>query len=143
MTQRDLVLACMAAAKGRAYEPVQIQKMLFILQEKLKDFVGEPFEFVAYDYGPFCPEVYSTLDSLAQESLTEQVGDIGGPRREYIGTVDGVEDGDAIIEGLPGDAKDYIVRLSDWVRSQSFRQLIVAVYDAYPDMARNSVLYRR
>ena len=144
MTQRELVLACMAAAKGRPYQPVQIQKMLFILQKELKEHVGEPFEFAAYDYGPFAPEVYSTLDSLAQEGLTEQVGDVGGPRRKYIGTLDGVKAGNAIInEGLTKEAKDYIVGLAEWVRSQSFRQLILAVYATYPEMARNSVLYRR
>jgi hypothetical protein len=59
MTRSELILALLAAAEGRPYTPVQIQKAAFLVTRNLPQVMGEeqPFEFVPYDYGPFDADV--------------------------------------------------------------------------------------
>jgi hypothetical protein len=61
VNRRDLVLAILAAADGRAYTPVQIQKAVFIVCDQFPDLIeeGPHFHFEPYDYGPFDSDVSS------------------------------------------------------------------------------------
>jgi hypothetical protein len=51
MTRGDLVLALLAAAEGRSYTPVQLQKAAFLATTNLEGLVdnGPAFHFVPYD----------------------------------------------------------------------------------------------
>ena len=65
--QIDIVLAALAASKGAAHSPVQIQKLLFLLDRKLADRLEGPhFNFVAHNYGPFDRAIYDQLEELAK-----------------------------------------------------------------------------
>ena len=66
MNPRDLVLAILAAAEGRPYTPVQIQKAIFIICDQFPSLIdaGPGFHFEPYDYGPFDSDVYSELAQL-------------------------------------------------------------------------------
>ena len=70
MTRRDLVLALLAAAEGRPYTPVQIQKAVFVICDLIPDLIddGPTFNFQPYDYGPFDLDVYSELGQLKQSA---------------------------------------------------------------------------
>jgi hypothetical protein len=59
VTRQQLLLAILAAAKGRSYSPVQIQKAVFLITRNLPGLVteGEGIDFHPYDYGPFDSEV--------------------------------------------------------------------------------------
>ncbi|MEN6518614.1 MAG: MarR family winged helix-turn-helix transcriptional regulator [Methanospirillum sp.] len=134
---RDLVLACLAAAGESSYEPVQIQKTLFLFQNR--GLGQEIFQFVPYDYGPFDPTVYRTLEDLATDGLVEIRDSPFDRYRTYRLSPEGRVAGQATLEKLPEAKRDFLVRLSQWVRKRSFSELVGAIYKAYPEMKVNSV----
>jgi DNA-binding PadR family transcriptional regulator len=138
MDREQLILACLGAAEGSEYRPVQIQKLVFLIQEKA-DWGTEtkPFHFQAYDYGAFDASVYNTLASLAVRGLIEIDGQQFGRTRTYRLTNQGRDQADAALRQSP--FADYLVTLSRWVRNQSFNSLVSAVYRDFPWTKENSV----
>ena len=140
MDRCDYVLAVLAAADGASHEPVQVQKLFFLLDKKIPRLVGGPhFKFEPYDYGPFDSRVYHELDALARSELVEVSTAGYSNRRTYRTTPAGLVRGAELLGTLPDNAVAYIRKLSAWVRSLSFASLVSAVYQAYPDMRVNSV----
>jgi uncharacterized protein YwgA len=140
MDQKEYILACMAPAEKSPHQPVQIQKLIFIFQDKMGAEFGEPaFNFYPYDYGPFDPAVYQNLEELATKGLVTISGGPFSRNRAYCLTDDGLKSGLKLLSKFPTEPKKYIVQLSQWVRSLSFSQLVGAVYNAYPGMRQNSV----
>jgi len=139
LSREDVVLAALAPANGGAHTPVQVQKILFLLDENLPaELKGPHFRFEPYHYGPFDKGVYNTLDELSRRGLVQVVFGSGN-WREYRLTPEGQAQGNAVLDGLEPRAASYIRRLSDFVRKLSFSQLVSAVYKAYPQMRARSV----
>ncbi len=138
MTKEELVLASLSPANGTPHGPVQVQKLLFLIDRNLSELIGGPyFHFAPYHYGPFDKEVYSTLDVLAGNGGVQI--DCAGGYRCYRLTVTGQQAGEKALETLPEAAGKYIRAASSLVRSLSFGQLVSAIYKAYPEMRVNSV----
>lgn len=139
MTKRDLVLAALAPAGGKPHSPVQVQKLLFLLDREAADLVGGPyFDFQPYDYGPFDKRVYSVLEGLDVAELVTIRSD--GWKRSYALTPAGQRKGEQLLEQLPAQAKRYIRRASAFVRELNFIELVSAIYQQYPEMRQNSVI---
>jgi hypothetical protein len=142
MNRRDLVLAILAAAEGRTYTPVQIQKAVFLVCDKFPDLIddGPGFHFQPYDYGPFDSDVYSVIDALQSRGLAVIAPSPSGNWNTYAASDDGVSAGDEILYNTMGnDEQRYIDKVSTWVRSLSFGSLVKSIYDAYPEMRANSI----
>lgn len=139
MNKDDVVLAGLAAGGDNAvFTPVQVQKLFFLIDREASHVVGGPhFGFVAYDYGPFDRGVYDALERLAGLGLAEIT--LARNFRKYSLTPEGMVRGQAVLNGLNPASRDYIEKLSKWVRQLSFSQLVSAVYKKYPDMKVNSV----
>jgi hypothetical protein len=138
MTRKDIVLAALAPARGSPHTPVQVQKLLFLVDRNISKLVGGPyFNFQPYNYGPFDKAVYEVLEGLAGEGLVELCPD--WKWNNYRLTEAGQKLGEKFLGSLKEDAREYIQRASDFVRSVSFTELISAIYKAYPEMRRNSV----
>jgi len=138
MNQNEIVLAALSASNGALHSPVQVQKLLFLIDRNLgKDIGGPHFNFHPYNYGPFDRAVYETLESLGNEGFVEIVSNHSW--KEYALTEKGRAQGMAIFESLPIPTKKYIAEVSRFVRSLSFTQLVSAIYKAYPEMRANSV----
>jgi hypothetical protein len=139
LSREDVALAALAPAGGRAHTPVQVQKLLFLLEENIPEDLGGPhYRFEPYHYGPFDKGVYQALDSLARKGLVEIVTGSGN-WRDYRLTPEGQARGQMILERLEPRASDYIRRVSEFVRKLSFSELVSAVYKAYPKMRARSV----
>ncbi len=139
MNRSDLMLAAMAAGAQSPLTPVQLQKLMFLLDQNVADDLGAPhFCFYAHSYGPFDPGVYEEVRSLSSNGLAQEVATTGTVRR-YMLTEGGLHRGKQVLESIPRDLADYIVQLSAWVRSLSFAQLVSAIYREYPEMRKNSV----
>lgn len=137
MTKRELLLASLAAAQGGTYEPVQIQKLVFLFQEKAPGaFRKKPFNFVPYNYGPFDQTIYSELDQMSSEGLVQIYY---GMPRSYALTKDGQTAADEALGKMSERFRSYLVKLSIWVRSISFSALVGAIYKEFPAMKANSV----
>ena len=138
MTRDELVLAAMAPGGGFRYTPVQVQKLLFLIDRQIPEHVGGPhFQFEPYHYGPFDSQVYHELDQLAARGLVA-IDQTSAPRRFTL-TVEGVATGNAALALLQPAVQDFIARTSVFVRAQSFSSLVSAIYKAFPDMRVNSV----
>jgi len=141
MDKSAIVLAALAPAEGAAFSPVQVQKLLFLIDKNIADKVGGPyFNFQPYDYGPFDASVYGVLNDLSSRELV-QVLDVPGRKwKQYMLTESGQTEGMAQLNAI-NDVKirRYIMEISTFVRKLSFPQLVSAIYKAYPDMKVNSV----
>jgi hypothetical protein len=138
MKRSDYILAVLAAANGASHTPVQVQKLFFLLDQKIPERIQGPFfQFEPRDYGPFDKNVYSQLETLSTENLVS-IDDAGGMRTFRL-TPSGQSRGAVLLATLPGEISDYISRLSQWVRSLSFEDLVSAIYREYPEMRANSV----
>jgi uncharacterized protein len=142
MNRRDLVLAILAAAEGRPYMPVQIQKAVFIICDHLPGLIddGPGFNFQPYDYGPFDSDVYDELQRLARSGEVVIAPAASGNWSTYAASDAGVErGGDLLYGGMTTEQTGYVQRVSAWVRSLSFRSLVRSIYEAYPEMRANSI----
>jgi uncharacterized protein len=138
MNRRDIVLAAMAPANGASHTPVQVQKLLFLIDREAAAMLGGPFfNFRPYHYGPFDKTVYKELEALGDAGLVDIHGGIS--MRSFALTPLGQEQGDQLLGALEAPAQDYIRRASEFVRGLSFSALVSAVYKAYPEMRANSV----
>jgi hypothetical protein len=89
MTRDELVLAAMAPGGGYRYTPVQVQRLLFLIDRQIPEHVGGPhFHFIPYHCGPFDGAVYNELDLLAA------TGDGCDPGRVWRVSIDGTIDHD-------------------------------------------------
>ena len=139
MTKREVVLAVLAPAQGKQHSPVQVQKLLFLLDREASHLVDGPhFNFEPYNYGPFDKAVYQVLDELDEDELVTIRS--GGWQRTYALTPTGQNEGDRLLGELSDSTKDYIRRVSAFVLKLNFLQLVSAIYKAYPDMQKNSIL---
>ena len=138
MTKKEIILAVLAPAKGSRHTPVQVQKLLFIIDKEIPALVNGPhFNFQPYNYGPFDKAVYDELMELASEGYVETI-----PENTWLSyrlTQTGQEEGDRLLGSLQADAQEYIGKASQFIRSLSFSQLVSAIYKAYPEMQVNSV----
>src|SRR5262245_39685258 len=108
MNSRDAVLAALATADGESYTPVQIQKLMFLIDERLGGRLGgKAFNFFPHFYGPFDPTVYHTAEALEASGLAE-VEQSPGSVRTYGASPEGELEGQKVLDSLPPEAKDYI-----------------------------------
>jgi hypothetical protein len=81
--------------------------------------------------------VYSDCEVLAAQGKVEI---LQGPRWKYYAATDaGVDRGKEILNSLSKLDSDYIVSVSNWVRSLTFEQLVKSIYQKYPKMKVNSI----
>lgn len=141
MNRRDLLLAVLASAEGAAFTPAQIQKAIFLLSRQMPELVsdGPGFAFKPYDFGPFDVSVYSEAGNLqrAGEAVIAPSG--YGNWSTYAASGQGVSRGKHILHALSDNQREFVERVSTWVRGQSFSSLVKSIYDAYPDMKVNSI----
>jgi uncharacterized protein YwgA len=141
MKREELLLAIFAAAGGRPYSPVQIQKAVFLVTRNLPRIVteGEKYSFEPYDYGPFDRRVYNDAETLASQGLVEISQQPGTRWKRYSASDAGLSRGKDMLDQIQVSHKTYIESVSNWIRSLSFEQLVKAIYEAYPDTKVNSI----
>jgi hypothetical protein len=141
MGRGELVLALLASAAGRAYSPAQLQKTAFLVTRNMPGLVteGPGFDFQPYDYGPFDKDVYNEASALKQQGFAEISQAPWGRWVMYAATQAGIERGQQVLAELPAATQEYLRSVSNWALSQSFKSLVKAIYDAYPEMRVNSI----
>jgi len=139
LSRQEYVLAALASAGDASFEPVHVQKLFFLLDERIGPRLGgKYFDFQPYDYGPFDRDVYDELSILRAEGCVLVDQDWRGLRRYHL-TPDGAQRGRAHLQSLPHDVQAEVSKYSAWVVEQSFTSLVSAVYKAFPAMRANSV----
>jgi len=123
---------------GYCYSPVQVQKLLFLLERQIPAaFNGPHFHFQPYHYGPFDSAVYQQLEQSAARGLV--LIDHSGSPRSFILTAEGAALGNRALHALPSQVREFVDRTCHFVRTQSFSSLVSSIYKAFPEMRANSV----
>ncbi len=139
LSRDEVLLVMLALAKGEALTPVQIQKSLFLADDKASDAFGSSrYRFEPYDYGPFDQQVYIDARALAREGLVEIGTDPRG-WNTYSATVLGVNRAKTLQARLSSDQREMLGRILSLVRRLSFTELVSAIYKKYPKMRARSV----
>jgi hypothetical protein len=138
MNRVDWNLLVLAAAEGKPLDPAQLQKVLFLLQDKVPGALADGYHFRPYHYGPFDPDVYSDAEFLAQDGLVSIVA-AGGGWKTYAATDRGLAKAKCLVDGADPSAVAYARRVVQWARGLSFNQLVGAIYREYPQMRVNSI----
>ena len=139
MDKESLLLAVLAPNGTLPYTPVQVQKLVFLIQKKLPTILSSKFNFQPYDYGPFDKEVYEKLENLKSSGMIEISKSIDNNWKLYSLTNEGLVQGQEYLNRLIESEQQTIKDLSIFVKKLSFSQLVSAVYKAYPEMKENSV----
>lgn len=138
MDRRNIILTAFAPANGASHTPVQVQKLLFLIDKEIPELVGGPhYDFQPYNYGPFDASLYDELSTLVEEGYAEVF-----PEHTWLSyrlTEIGQKAGEKSLNGLSPQAQNFIKEASAFVRSLPFPQLVSAIYKAYPEMRANSV----
>ena len=136
----QVVLAAMAAGGPRAsFFPIQLQKLLFLIDREIHEFVNGPhFHFIPYNYGPFDKDIYIEINILIRKGEVDANAEERYP--SYFLTGSGTLSGINALNGFPEPASQYMQEAAAWVRSLTFKQLLAAIYAYFPDMAINSVV---
>jgi hypothetical protein len=141
-SKEQLTLLALGLAGGKPLSPVQLQKAVFLLQERLPDDAlskAAQYTFVPHNYGPFCSAVYDDARRLSEGGLaTVNAADNGG-YQEYRASERAVERTKSITAKMSPEAVALAQSVVDWVRTQSFRSLVSAIYEEYPQYKVNSI----
>ena len=138
--REDWTLLVLAAAGGEPLEPVALQKALFLVAKNVPaDERRRFYKFRAYDYGPFCANVYSDAEELQAIGLAEIECPTMARHRHYRATPEGIDRANTLRTELRPETTAYLDRMVPWVRSMPFQDLVRAIYKAYPEMRANSV----
>lgn len=137
-TREEWPLLVLAAADDERLSPVQLQKVLFLIGENLRP-DGEYYDFQPYHYGPFDRAVYQDMEELAGENMCLMLPGLEHGSEDYRLTALGRKRADQVFEQMDPDVADYIRKVVEWAKSLSFRQLITAIYEAYPQYRVRSV----
>lgn len=139
LNRKDWLLVALARAPGEM-SPVQVQKSMFLLKMEAGDYVGPDFyEFTRYNYGPFNVQIYNDLDLLAAEGLVNIDESPNRRWRSYSATPRGFQRGEELRADPDEQVADFLERVVEWVRTQSFSSLLRAIYAKYPEYKENSV----
>jgi hypothetical protein len=141
MDRRELLLAVLAAGKGRQFSPAQIQKAIFLIDRNLPHLVhrGPRYNFSAYNYGPFDRNVYVEAANLRSQGDAIIATANNGRWNMYAASESGIRHGQQILGRLRHKSQRYVESVVDWVLAQSFGSLVKAIYDEYPEMRENSI----
>jgi hypothetical protein len=140
MKRSDWNLLVLAAAGGQPLQPVQFQKVLFLLGKDFPDVVGGEsyYHFEPYNYGAFDANVYSDAEALEGQSLTTISQTYGG-WKQYAAAPAGLAKARELEQQAPSHVVGHIKNLVAWAKGLSFNELVRAVYEAHPETKANSI----
>ena len=138
MDRRGILLAALASGSREEFSPVQLQKMMFLIDRNIgKALDGPFFNFEPYDYGPFDVGVYNEFSTIALQQLGEVSG--YGSYRRYRLNDEGRSRAQEVLNTITPEYRQYIEKIAHFVQSLSFGALVSTIYKHYPEMKANSV----
>ena len=138
--REEIVAAAFAAAGlGASFDPMRVQKLLFLIDRVVSERIGGPFfHFQPYHYGPFDRAIYSVIEAMVAAGDVQINASGAYPR--YSLTQSGHRRGESTLASFPAPVADYFERVARWIRLVPYRRMLAAIYREYPEMAENSVV---
>jgi len=157
IAKRVLPLALLHAAGGRIKGKTRFQKLAFIADQRLEERDIDPYDFIAYDYGPFSKDLMEEVEYLEKKGFVKVTKSrtFGGNKRyDYELTSEGMDlsdsnfpdlEGETI--GTPGPQDERLCTLYNIATEvvEEFNEIPISnlidyVYEEYPSYATESVL---
>lgn len=142
MTPSDWLLLAVDLADPKPVQPVQLQKILFLLDRKLRPEqkqVDRIYAFAPYDYGPFDSKVYTDAEALAANGLIAISQPMGQTFKVYRVSDSGRECARDIARRIDAPVLTFAESVVKWAQGLTFNQLVSAIYRDYPEMKEHSV----
>lgn len=140
MKKEDFLLLVVAAGKDEPLTPVQLQKSLFLIGEQgIPEIPEEFYDFQPYHYGPFDVRVYQDADTLKEDGMVLRFKSDSGNWANTVATYSGRKRAEQLKSQMDPAVVQYIENVVDWAQSMNFRELVAAIYQAYPEYRENSV----
>ena len=137
---KDFLLLVVAAGAGKPLTPVELQKILFLINEaKLLESDDSLYNFKPYHYGPFDAQVYKDADILGREGLVHRLPSDEGSWTDTTISTAGLNKAEDLRKELPEPWIKYIHELVGWSQKLTFRELVSVIYKMYPQYRENSV----
>jgi len=128
----DFIVNVLSLAPDKSLSPVQIQKLFFLLEKRLGK---KYFDFKPHHYGPYDRCLTTILDFSDKIEFLN----INGVTHYKIKEDSIVRDNSAFNESQ----KKFIIEMISFVKSLSFKELCMSIYKEFPDMAVNSVFFKK
>lgn len=142
MNRQELILSILSVSDSGSsvYTPVQIQKLLFLIDKNASSSIGGPFfNFIPYHYGPFDKSIYREMENLGNNGYVDVQINFNNNKKEYKLTSLGMQNGKENYNTLPENIQIYFRELNTFIMSLTFPELIATIYKAYPEMKQNSI----
>lgn len=139
LSRENVALLFLSAVPAGFFGSVQLQKGIFLIARNLPDLFETPYDFIPYDYGPYCKELYSDLDQLAEKSLIKIIERSRSQIKEWIASPAGLERAQELDKDLTDQQRRYIKDVAKWCLKLSFTQIVGSICQAYPDMATKMI----
>src|SRR5690242_5263796 len=112
MTHMEIMLAALASGAHEEFSPVQLQKMMFLIDRNIGPALGGPFfDFKPYDYGPFDVGVYNQFAIISACELGDSYGD--GKNRRYRLNDEGRARAQEVLAKMAPEARSYIKQVAE------------------------------
>ncbi len=136
--RKDILLSIIVSAHGNPISPIQLQKIAFLVGQQFNSELPpkDYYEFVPYDYGPFCKEIYTDAINLEKEGYVQIEPSPHHTRRLYRATY---SSRDVSFSHIPPELQQYIEQAVEWAMDLSFRELVSSIYKHYPEYGINSI----
>ena len=118
-------------------DPIRIQKGMFLFAMESGSPSNEVYEFVPYNWGPCCFDIYDDLENLHSDGLIERRPVPGKGWFKYQITPAGV----SLVKefNLRKDSQNYLNEVKGIIKHPSFNDLLRKVYAEYPEYATESL----
>ena len=138
-SREDIIAAAFSAAgPGAAFDPIQLQHLLFLIDRTVSDRIGGPFfRFEPHDYGPYDGAIHGLIQEMGAGSTSDNASP---PHLRYLLTDAGRERGEAVLGSLPESVSDYFGRAARWARLMPHRRMFAAMHREHPEIMVNCVV---
>ena len=134
-SKEELITGVLGLTPDITFSPVQIQKLFFLLEKKLN---LTYFDFKPYHYGPYDKGLTATLDLLSQEGKIH-IKNIDGIIHYQASSTNTLNSSDFLDE----QKRKFIKKMTAFIKNLSFKELCMSIYKEYPEMAENSIFFRK
>ena len=130
--RKDWLIVALSESPTGQLSPVQIQKAMFLFKEGAgSHFDQEQFyNFSAYHFGPFSPDIYYDLEALERRGLVQIERSDTGKRQAYTITAQGKAAAEQI-KAEQHRASSYLGNLTRWVQRKSFPARDIYIVDGH------------
>jgi len=119
---------------------IPFTKAAFLLQRSEKPFSGLDYEFSAYSYGPWDPQVTDDLDSLVVQGCLTMHPIPGSKGIEYRLTDWGRKRVEGRAFEVDDDLREEVVKVATRVTAKHWTIMLRELYEEFPDIAENTIL---